>query len=155
MTGGVPVRPKFAHAYCLLADANVMLYRDTDVSSYLAAAEAAVQAAVRLAPQAGETHLSHAFLFYFGRFDFDHALEELKAAAQSLPNSVDVALISARVERRLGRWTESARHFVRASELEAEKRIDICLVDLLAKARGQSLLGVSHRPPDCLSAGKR
>jgi TolB-like protein/class 3 adenylate cyclase/Tfp pilus assembly protein PilF len=110
--------PKFALAYCLLADANVNLYRESDSTSYLAAAEAAVNVAVRLAPDAGETRLAHAFFFYFGHFDFDHALEQLELAAQSLPNSVDVAWVSARVERRLGRWTESARHFVRASELD-------------------------------------
>jgi len=35
-----------------------------------------------------------------------------------LPNSADLFLLSAQVERRLGRWNEALRHFTRASELD-------------------------------------
>jgi TolB-like protein/Tfp pilus assembly protein PilF len=139
--------PKFALAYCMSVDANVTLYRDSDLSSYLAAAEAAVQAAVRLAPQAGETHLAHALYFYFGHFDYDHALEQLEVAAQSLPNSIDVALLSARIERRLGRWTESARHFVRASELDPR--------DFRIRSQVATTFGMMRRYDDAMRAVDR
>ena len=114
----VAADPKFLLAYCLLIDANVNLFKFKGSPPHLAAAEQALQAAMRMAPDAGETHLAHGLFYYWGRFDFDHALEELEVAAQSLPNNVDVALVSARTERRLGRWTDSVRHFTKASELD-------------------------------------
>ena len=52
----------------------------------LALAEAALQAASRLRPDAGETHLARAQNLYWGYRDYDGALTELEVARQSLPN---------------------------------------------------------------------
>jgi tetratricopeptide (TPR) repeat protein len=81
-------------------------------------AERALQAARRLAPDAGETRLVEALYFYRGHRNYDHALESLEKAAHSLPNNADLFLLSAQVERRLGRWNEALRHFRHASELD-------------------------------------
>jgi len=111
--------PKFALAYCLLAEAHLLRHwRIEHVADALEKAEAALQAAQRLAPDAAETHLVEALYFYRGHRDYDHALESLEKAARSLPNSADLFLLSAQVERRLGRWNEALRHFTRASELD-------------------------------------
>src|SRR4030095_1095190 len=62
--------PSFFDAYCQLAWAHGQLYATfgTDhTPARLALAEAAVQAAARLRPDAGETHLARANYLYYGR----------------------------------------------------------------------------------------
>jgi tetratricopeptide (TPR) repeat protein len=111
--------PNFALAYCLLVEANLSLHwRYESVLGARERAEVALEAARRLAPEAGETHLAEALFFYWGKRDYDHALESLEKAARSSPNSADVFRFSALVERRLGRWAESIRHDLRAVELD-------------------------------------
>jgi TolB-like protein/Tfp pilus assembly protein PilF len=111
--------PNFALAYCLLAEAHLLRHwRIEHVPDALDKAERALQAARRLAPDAGETHLVEALYFYRGHRNYDHALESLEKAAHSLPNNTDLFLLSAQVERRLGRWNEALRHFRHASELD-------------------------------------
>ena len=112
--------PQFALAYCLLTETNLMLYW---VPGRLeierrARAEVALQAAQRLAPDAGETHLARALFQHYGNGDYNGALEEFELAARSLPNNADVFHYRARLERRLGRWSEALRHFSRASEID-------------------------------------
>jgi TolB-like protein/predicted Ser/Thr protein kinase len=111
--------PHFALAYSLLAEAHLNRYwQPQAVPDALIKAEAALQAAQRLDPDAGETHLAEALFFYWGHRDYDRALEALERAVRLLPNSADVMRLSAQVERRLGRWKEAMRHGVRASELD-------------------------------------
>ena len=54
-------------------------------SARLALADAAVQAAARLRPDAGETHLARGHNLYQGYLDYDGALAELELAGQTLP----------------------------------------------------------------------
>jgi Tfp pilus assembly protein PilF len=111
--------PNFFLAYCLLAEANLSLHwRYESVIGARERAEVALQAARRLAPEAGEMHLAEARFFYWGKRDYDHALESLEKAARSSPNSADIFRFTALVERRLGRWAESIRHELRAVELD-------------------------------------
>jgi serine/threonine protein kinase len=109
----------FALAYSLLTEVNLNLYwmggrADTERRSR---AEATVQVAERLAPEAGETHLARAYFYHYGNRDYDHALAEIDTAARLLPNDADVFDISAKIERRLGRWADALRHFGKAAEL--------------------------------------
>jgi TolB-like protein len=114
--------PTFALAYGFLVEANLTLYwanqTDAAAAGYIPAAEAALQELSRLAPDVGETHYARAMFLYRARRDYDNALQELDLAARSLPNSADVSILSAFVERRLGRWADAARHFSRAAELD-------------------------------------
>src|SRR5205823_2448618 len=132
----------FALAYCLLAEAHLLrFWRIEHVPDALEKAEAALQAARRLAPDAGETHLVEALYFYRGHRDYDHALESLESAARSLPNSADLFLLSAQVERRFGRWNEALRHFTNASELDPKDygpRSGIIGTLLLTRQYGQA-----------------
>ena len=50
----------------------------------LALAEAAIEAAFRLHPDAGEAHLARAQNLYQGYLDYDAALAELEIAAKTL-----------------------------------------------------------------------
>src|SRR5437879_1830872 len=75
--------PSFFDAYCQLAYAHEYLYAVTGYDhtpARLALADAAVQAATRLRPGAGETHLARAQFLYYGRRDYAGALAELESA---------------------------------------------------------------------------
>ena len=80
--------PSFFDAYCQLANVHDCLYSVTydHTSARLASAEAAIQAAARLRPEAGETHLARAQNLYNGYRDYNDALSELEVARQTLPN---------------------------------------------------------------------
>jgi TolB-like protein len=120
----------FALAYCALVDAELtMFWTINEQPQHRIRAETALQMAVRLAPEAGETHLAQARFNYYGKRDYDRALEELEIAGRSLPNNTEVLTLSARLERRLGRWQESVRHFERVIELDPRNpiaHIDLC-----------------------------
>jgi hypothetical protein len=74
--------PSFFDAYCQLAYVHGWLYflGVDHTSARLASAEAALQAASRLRPDAGETHLARGQNLYWGYRDYDGALAELKVA---------------------------------------------------------------------------
>ena len=115
----VALDPNFALAHCLLVEANLSLYWHAQARpGTRERAQVALDAARRLAPQAGETYLAEALFFYWGQRDYDRALESLEKAARVSPNNADVFRLSARVERRLNRWPEAIRHGLRAVELD-------------------------------------
>src|SRR5262249_43176574 len=74
--------PAFLQAYCQLAYAHEQLYflGFDHTQTRLASAEAAIDQAFRLNPDAGETHLAHARNLYHGHLDYDRALTELEVA---------------------------------------------------------------------------
>jgi serine/threonine-protein kinase len=112
--------PSFFRAYCQTAYAHGALYffGHDRTSSRLALAEAALQAASRLRPDAGETHLARAWNLYWGHLDYDAALAELKVAHQTLPNDPQILLLTGLIQRRQGHWEESTRTFERAGDLD-------------------------------------
>jgi len=112
--------PSFYEAYCQLAFAHDGLYflGYDHTRAHLAQVEAAVQAAARLRPDAGETHLARARNLYFGYLDYDGALAELEIARQSIPGDPSIVALKGYIERRQGRWEESTRDFERAIELD-------------------------------------
>jgi tetratricopeptide (TPR) repeat protein len=81
-------------------------------------AEAAVQAASRLRPDAGEAQLARAQNLYWGYLDYDGAFAELEAAAQTLPNDAAVFELKGYIERRQGRWEDAMRNLERAADLD-------------------------------------
>jgi serine/threonine-protein kinase len=112
--------PSFLLAYCQLAFANDYLYffGFDRTPARLALAEAAIQVAFRLRPDAGEAHLARAENLYRGYLDTDGALAELEIARPSLPNDVRLFELRGYIERRQGRWEESMRDFERAMDLD-------------------------------------
>ena len=112
--------PSFFQAYCQLAFTQVSVYfLDFDhTPSRLAAADAAVQMAARLQPDAGETHLARARNLYWGYSDYNGALAELEIARQRLPGDNWVFSLKGYIKRREGRWEESLRDLERAIALD-------------------------------------
>jgi len=112
--------PAFFDAYCQLAYTHDWLYFSglDHTSARLALAEAAIEAASRLRPDAGETHLARAQNFYWGHLDYDGALAELEAARRTLPKDPRMFELTAYIQRRQGRWEEATRNLEHAIELD-------------------------------------
>ncbi len=110
----------FFEAYCLLSYIHDLLYflGLDHTAARLALAETAIQAASRLRPDAGDTHLARAQNLYYGYLDYDAALAELELARQSLPNDPRVFELTGYIQRRQGHWEESTRNLERAIELD-------------------------------------
>jgi serine/threonine-protein kinase len=112
--------PAFLLAWCELASNHDQLYffGYDHTPARLASAEAAVQTAQRLRPDAGETHLAVAQHRYRGYRDYDGARAEIAIAQRTLPNDPLPVELLGFIDRRQGRWTESTRNLERAIELD-------------------------------------
>jgi serine/threonine-protein kinase len=84
----------------------------------LASAEAAIQEAFRIHPNAGKAHWARAYHLYNGYLDYEGALAELEVARQTLPNDPLIFRVTGFIQRRQGRWEESTRNLERALELD-------------------------------------
>jgi TolB-like protein/Tfp pilus assembly protein PilF len=113
--------PSFFDAYCQLAYAHENLYalRGSDhTPARLALAEAALQAATRLRPDAAETHLARSQYFYYGLRDYAGALAELEIARRGLPNDPRLFELTGYILRRRGQHEEGLQNLQRAVELD-------------------------------------
>src|SRR5256884_4545814 len=112
--------PSFFDAYIALAVHHDQLYffNLDRTPARLASAEAAIQEAFRIRPNAGEAHLARAYHLYNGYLDYEGALAELEVARQTLPNHPRLFRITGFIQRRQGRWEESIRNLERALELD-------------------------------------
>jgi TolB-like protein/class 3 adenylate cyclase/Tfp pilus assembly protein PilF len=112
--------PSFFQAYCMLAHAHDDLYffGSDHTPERLAQAEAAVEAAFRLRPEAGEAHLARAEHLYHGYYDYNGALAEIGIARRTLPNASPIFEMTGYLERRRGKNEEALRHLERALELD-------------------------------------
>jgi TolB-like protein/Tfp pilus assembly protein PilF len=112
--------PSFFDSYCQLARAHEQLYaiRGDHTPARLAQAEAALQAATRLRPDAGETHLARAEYLYYGLRDYAGALADLESARRALPNDPRIYELTGYILRRRGQQEEALRNLERAIELD-------------------------------------
>ena len=114
--------PTFFQAYCQLAWIHDDLYYFgfDRTPARLALAEAAVESAFRLRPDAGEAHLARAENFYRGYRDFERASAELEMAGKTLSNEARLFELKGYIERRRpgGNQEEALRNFKRAVELD-------------------------------------
>ncbi len=111
--------PRFLRAYCALVRIHAELYLlgMDHTPTRLSLAEAALQNAVRLQPEAGETHLAAAFLRYC-QLDYETARRELVLAQRALPNESFVFELLGYMDRRQGHWQESERNLRHALDLD-------------------------------------
>jgi adenylate cyclase len=111
--------PNYLAAWALLEELHDQAYRvGYDHSeARRALAGNAVDHAVQLRPDAGETHVAQARHFYYGYRDYDRAQQHLAAARAVLPNSWDVVFFTAVIDRRQGNWDQSNRNLEQALEI--------------------------------------
>jgi serine/threonine-protein kinase len=112
--------PSFFVAQCDLARAHGQLYALglDHTPARLATAGAAVEAAIRLRPEAGESHLVRAQHLYYGYRDYDGALRELELARQTLPNSAEILELTGYILRRRGKSEEGLQFIQRALDVD-------------------------------------
>ena len=82
----------------------------------VALAKEARDAALRLAPERGETHLAAAWVAYHCYLDYETALTEVGIARRGLPNDAYVFEITAFITRRQGHWEQCTRNLERAAD---------------------------------------
>ena len=115
-TQAVQADPGFAAAWAKQARCHTQIYWHyyDRSAARLALAKAALDSAVRLAPDLPETHIALGFYRYWGFLDYQGAIREFEAALRRQPSNSDLLQAIALVERRRGRWEESLGRFVEA-----------------------------------------
>jgi tetratricopeptide (TPR) repeat protein len=131
--------PSFFDAYCQLAYAHEWLYAvlGDHTPARLALAEAALQAAERLRPDAGETHLARAQYLYYGRRDYAGALAELESVRRALPNYPRLFELAGLIKRRRGQQEEGLQNLQRAVELDPRNLYTLQQIALSFQALGR------------------
>src|SRR5881275_924856 len=131
--------PSFFDAYCQLAYAHEELYAQwgDHTPARLALAEAALQAATRLRPDAAETHLARAQYLYLGLSDYAGALAELEIARRALPNDPRLFQLTGLILRRRGQQEEGLRNLERAAELDPRNFNTLQQIALSYQSRGR------------------
>src|SRR5881394_1051248 len=110
--------PDFARAFAGLAWVHDWMYHTADPTpARKEKARAAADTAIRLQPDLPEAHLGLGFYYYYCERNYDKALDEFAIAKRSLPNSADVYMAVASIERRQGKWAESTANFEKAASL--------------------------------------
>ena len=112
--------PQFLLAWCLLSRVHGALYwtGHDRTQPRLDLANAAVQTALRLQPEAGEAHRALATYYYYGFRDYVRARSELAVARRTLPNDAEIFLYTGLIDRREGHWDDSTRNLERALDLD-------------------------------------
>ncbi|HEY2396717.1 MAG TPA: hypothetical protein VGH81_12170 [Rudaea sp.] len=112
--------PQFALAAAALARAHMSMYFNAPdrTEARLAAAKTAADRALALQPGLGEAHHALAMYYYWGHRDYAAAIEELQVARQTLPNSGDVMILLAAIDRRQGHGAEAIASFQQATLLD-------------------------------------
>jgi TolB-like protein len=116
----VRLDPKFALAWAELASAMTQAYfNDYDhTPERLAKARAAIDTAVRLAPDDPDIIERLGDYYYYGYRDFDRATGQYLRLAVLRPNDAAVFGSLGFIHRRQGRWGEALKELRRAAELE-------------------------------------
>jgi serine/threonine protein kinase/tetratricopeptide (TPR) repeat protein len=110
----------YFEAYCQLGGIHDLLYvlGHDHSPRRLSLAEAAVDTALRLRPNAGEAHLARATNLYSGYLNYDTALAELEVARKSLPNDCRVFELVGLIQNRRGKFEQALAELEHAMELD-------------------------------------
>jgi TolB-like protein len=116
----VRLDPKFALAWAELASAMTQAYfNDYDHSdARLARAKAAIDTAVKLAPDDPDIIERLGDYYYYGYRDYERATEQYLRLAVLRPNDAAVFGSLGFIHRRQGRWAEALAELHRAADLE-------------------------------------
>ncbi len=133
----VKLDSKFALAYARLVNDYIQISvseagsgRGEAAAAHRNQAEDALARAVRLQPDAGETHLAQAHLFYELHANYEQALQELALARRALSSNAELENLASFVARDQGHWDEAIRFLERVVLLEprsAERRYSLAL----------------------------
>ncbi len=139
--------PAFALAHAALSETYGRLYwfRYDPSAARMARQRESAESALRLAPDLPEAHVAMGYFYYWGRLDYDMALEEFGVALKNGLNDARLWGIIAAVHRRLGNWEEVL------SALDQATRLDPRNADLFANYAAFTY-AVLHRYPEAVQA---
>jgi tetratricopeptide (TPR) repeat protein len=111
--------PQFGIAYGLLTELNLNLYSWVDHSmAREQRAKAALEQAMRAAPEAGETYIARAAFYNVVDHNPDAVLEMLQHAVQLMPGDSNLLVRLANNQARHGLWDEAVRTLEKGRELD-------------------------------------
>jgi serine/threonine-protein kinase len=116
----VELDPGFAEAWALIARARIRLYFVYGRVTELPAAEAAVNEALNLAPDLSEVQMALGDYYYYGRRDYDRALEHYTIVLREEPNNAEALASRAWIRRRQGDWEEAVAGLTGALEFDPQ-----------------------------------
>jgi serine/threonine protein kinase/Tfp pilus assembly protein PilF len=107
--------PKFALAYCAMADAQDLVYHfDDPTPERRVLGDAAVNSALRLEPNLAEVRLAYAQHLYIVYRNYEGARAQLAIAKLGSPNNSRANFLEAVIDRRQGKWEKAAQEFEEA-----------------------------------------
>jgi TolB-like protein len=121
----IQLDPEFAFAYGELARLHAgAIWTGMDASDARAAAAAkAIEHAVRLRPDAAETHIAAGYYHYWARRDYPRALHELEQARAQLPGSAEVLHVIGLIQRRVGEVGYAIESFSSAAQRDPARSL--------------------------------
>jgi TolB-like protein/Tfp pilus assembly protein PilF len=139
----VELDPKFALAWAYLCVAHTFAYAEVDRSSQnLSQAKEALDTAMRLAPESGDTQFALGVYRYRGLGDYDGALGAFQKARDQAANRVEAIEFSAYVKRRQGKWNDALR--LHNESLELDPRNPILLSEAALTYRALRRFNEAH-----------
>ena len=120
LRGAVDLDPNFAEAWGDLAVCHAYnVFANYDHSTArLAEAQAAIDQAVRLAPDLPDVIRDLGNFYYYAHLDYPRALEEFQLLAVARPNDATVYSSLGLIERRQGDWVTSLANLRKATQLD-------------------------------------
>ncbi len=136
LQAAVKLDPKFSAAWAALGATHVFIYFSSvdQTAERLAQAKAAIDTAVRLAPDDPEVIEMVGDYYYYGFRDYTRAVEQYQRLAVLRPNDGAVFSALGLIHRRQGRWQEALIEFRRAAQLEPRSVRYVRFVGESAKA---------------------
>ncbi len=116
----IELDPYFALAYTKIAVVHGYTYwRYLDrTKERLDKMKKAAEKAMELDPELSESHFALGLYHYFGKLDYDKALEQFAAAQKLQPSNIGVLSWIAAVQRRQGKFEQAVENIKKASELD-------------------------------------
>jgi adenylate cyclase len=116
----VELDPGFALGYTRLSKVHARLYHlfYDRTEERLAKSKEAVDKALRLDPDLPEAHIALGWYYYWGRLDYDRALEHFSLAQKLQPNNSEIFGGIGYVRRRQGKFEQGLINLKKASELD-------------------------------------
>ncbi len=112
--------PDFAAAYARLGRANAWMHQlRYDLSEdRLVASKRAADRALALDPDLADAHIALGYYYYWGRDNYERAVEAFEVAEQLAPSGLAPIVAIANVRRRQGRFDDAIANYRKAAELD-------------------------------------
>ncbi|CAN5573297.1 hypothetical protein BH18VER2_BH18VER2_11400 [soil metagenome] len=115
----VDLDPQFALAWAYLANRESWKYFvEHRTPAQLTLAQEAAETAMKLQPEASESHTAAGSFYYYCPQDFERALAELKQARELSPSSARAIMLTAMVRRRQGELSDSIQVQLEAAAVD-------------------------------------